>query len=70
MDNGTVLTRDLSSGKIHRRTLVGDELQSFEDDNLDVAGKYEVITADDLEKAEPGELCSRCFKQEPADGDA
>ncbi len=60
-----VLTRDLSSGRIHRRTVVGDELQSFEDDNLDAAGEYEVITAEQLADAEPGELCERCFPPDP-----
>ncbi len=61
MTTDSVLTRDLTSGKIHRRTLVGDELQSFEADNLDASGKYEVITAEQLADAEPGELCERCF---------
>lgn len=60
-----VLTRDLSSGKIHRRTLVNGEYQSFEHDNLDEAGEYEIITAEQMSDAEPGELCDRCFA-EPA----
>ncbi len=66
----SVLTRDLSSGRIHRRTVVGDALQSFEQDNLDAAGNYEVITAEQLADAEPGELCERCFPPVPADQEA
>ena len=56
-----VLTRDLSSGRIHRRIRIGDNLATIEADNLDDAGEYEVITADQLSDAEPGELCERCF---------
>jgi hypothetical protein len=56
-----VLTRDLSSGRIHRRIRVGDNLATIEADNLDDAGEYEIITADQLSDAEPGELCERCF---------
>ena len=61
-----VLTRDLSSGRIHRRypTPSGD-LATIEADNLDAAGEYEVITSDDLANAEPGELCTRCFPPVP-----
>ena len=62
-----VLTRDLSSGRIHRRIRIGDNLASIEADNLDDAGEYEVITADTLEHAEPGELCERCFPPTPED---
>lgn len=56
-----VLTRDLSSGRIHRRIRIGDNLASIEADNLDDAGEYEVITADQLTNAEPDDLCERCF---------
>lgn len=61
IDQDTVLTRDISSGKVHRRILVRDRLIPYggEPDNLDDAGKYEVITADDLANAES--LCERCF---------
>ena len=63
-----VITRDLSSGKIHRRYLAPDgSLASIEADNLDDAGKYEAITPDQLADAEPGDLCERCF---PPIGDA
>lgn len=62
-----VLTRDLSSGRIHRRVRIGDQLASLEADNLDDAGEYEVITAEQLAEVEPGELCVRCFP--PVGGD-
>lgn len=58
----TVLTRDLSTGKIHRRTLLETgELQSSEADNLDQAGDWEAVTAEELANAEPDALCERCF---------
>ena len=56
-----ILTRDLSSGKIHRRIVVEGGYMSLEADNLDDAGEFEIATAGDLERAEPGELCERCF---------
>lgn len=62
-----VLTRDTSSGRIHRRTLVNGHLQSFEADNLDAAGEFEVVAGSDvLADAQPGELCRRCFPDIPA----
>ena len=61
------LTRDLSSGRIHRRTLVDGKPMSFEADNLDQAGDFEEVDATALQNAEPGELCERCF---PDVGDA
>lgn len=57
----TVLTRDSSSGRIHRRTVVEGGLATLEGDNLDDAGAYEVITLDQLADAEPDQLCERCF---------
>lgn len=56
-----VLTRDLSSGRVHRRVRLAGEtiLRSFEADNLDDAGDYEVIAS--LEGIEPADLCARCF---------
>lgn len=60
-DGETVLTRDLSSGRIHRRLRIGNHLAVIEADNLDDAGEFEVITADILAEAEPGELGERCF---------
>jgi hypothetical protein len=65
-----VLTRDLSSGRIHRRIRVGDNLYTAEADNLDDAGKYEVITSEDLANAEPGQLCLRCFPDVGEAGDS
>lgn len=64
-----VLTRDRSSGRIHRRALVGGQLQSAEADNLDQAGSYDVISEEELSGAEPDELCERCFgpAQAPTD---
>lgn len=57
-----VLTRDYSSGKIHKRFLTASgALASLEADNLDDAGEFEIITADALEGAEPADLCERCF---------
>jgi len=62
-----VLTRDLSSGKIHRRVKIQGGYASLEADNADTAGEFEVITADDLEKAEHGDLCRRCFPETSLD---
>lgn len=65
-----ILTRDLSSGRIHRRYLgVSGKAYTIEADNLDAAGEYEVITADDLANAEPDALCLNCFPDvgEPED---
>jgi hypothetical protein len=61
-----VLTRDISSGRIHRRIRVGDNLASIEADNLDDAGEYEVITYEQFETAEPDQLCFRCFPPKSA----
>ena len=56
-----VLTRDISSGRIHRRIRIGNSLASIEADNLDDAGEYEVISYQTFERAEPSQLCDRCF---------
>jgi hypothetical protein len=62
--NEDILTRDLSSGRIHRRILMpSGDLATIEADNLDDAREYEVITAERLAEAEPGELCERCFPE-------
>lgn len=67
-----VLTRDISSGRIHKRQWAGGRLIPYggEQDNLDDAGKWEAATADDLANAEPGELCIRCFPDIPDSDDA
>lgn len=62
-----VLTRDLSSGRIHRRIRIGDNLASIEADNLDDAGDYEIVSPDVLANVEPGDLCERCFPPVPED---
>ena len=61
-----VLTRDLSSGRIHRRIRVGDNLYTAEADYLDAAGEYEIVGADALDTANPDDLCERCFPKEVA----
>ncbi len=61
-----VLTRDVSSGRIHRRIRVGKNLASIEADNLDDAGEYEIITYEQFETAEPSQLCERCFPKDAA----
>ena len=61
-----VLTRDKSSGRIHRRYVgASGKLYALEQDNLDDAGDYEVVTADVLANAEPGQLCLNCFPDIP-----
>lgn len=62
MSGEVVLTRDMSSGRVHKRYLTETgSLASLEADNLDQAGAYEVIAPDALDAAEPGDLCVRCF---------
>ncbi len=65
-----VLTRDISSGRIHRRIRVGNNFYTAEADNLDQAGEFEVIGADELANAEPDQLCLRCFPDIGDAGDA
>ena len=61
MDGEIVLTRDRSSGRIHKRVRLGDGLATFEADNLelDEAGLYDVLFS--LADADPADLCKRCF---------
>lgn len=60
-----VYTRDLSSGKVHRRVVVEGGYASLEADNLDEAGEFEVIET--LDNVESESLCERCFPvSEPA----
>lgn len=54
-----VFTRDLSSGKVHRRVQLDGGYASLEADNLDDAGEFEVI--DSLDNIEAADLCERCF---------
>ncbi len=65
-DVQTVLTRDLSSGRIHRRALVNGTVLTAEADNLDAAGEYEVITAETFAELDAPDLCLRCFPDIPA----
>lgn len=62
-----VITRDLSSGRLHRRSADG---RTHEADNLDDAGEYEVVGSDVLANVEPGQLCERCFPPIGDDEDA
>lgn len=66
-----VVTRDMTSGRLHRRYLTPGGYASLEADNLDQAGEYEIIALPDaLEMAEPGALCERCFPPAKQDGQA
>ena len=57
-----VLTRDLSSGRIHKRYLTDSgELATLEGCNLDSAGPYEIVTEDAVANAEEGQLCENDF---------
>ena len=63
-DGEIVLTRDRSSGRVHKRVRVGAlgiGLASFEADNLelDEAGLYDEIPS--LDGVNPDDLCHRCF---------
>lgn len=60
-----VITRDLSSGRLHRRSADG---RTHEADNLDDAGEYEIVGYEALETAEPGQLCFRCFPPKGTEG--
>lgn len=59
-----VLTRDKSSGRVHRRFQIpgSSALITFEGDNLDAAGDYEII--DNLDGVELEDKCKRCFEGE------
>ena len=55
-----VLTRDESSGRLHKRYLTeSGALASLEADNLDDAGAFEIVT--DVEIGDDADLCARCF---------
>ncbi len=56
-------TRDISSGRVHKRIRSGATFVPYggEQDNLDDAGQFEIITPDALDGAEPADLCLRCF---------
>lgn len=59
----TVYTEDLSSGRVHARMVVDGALLTDERDNLDDAGEYREITAEEA-LAKPAEFrCERCFPE-------
>lgn len=60
-DGDVVLTRDESSGKIHKRVRNGKRLMVDERDNLDAAGTYRIIGQSEVEDADPSSLCEWCF---------
>lgn len=68
-DGEIVFTRDLSSGRVHKRVRLGAGLASLEADNLelDEAGAYEVLPS--TEGIEDDDLCRRCFGAERAGAD-
>ncbi|MBU2166669.1 MAG: hypothetical protein KKF88_02415 [Alphaproteobacteria bacterium] len=61
-DGEIVLTRDKSSGHVHKRIRLGDGLATLEGDNLDDAGQYEVLIT--LADVDPADLCKRCFPED------
>jgi hypothetical protein len=56
-----IYIRDRSSGRIHAVVRRGNRLLSDEADNLDAAGERDEITIDEVQNAEPGDLCAHCF---------
>ena len=63
-DGDVILTRDKSSGRIHKRVVLGTELATLEADNLDQSGAFQVLGPEgeiDLAEFLPEELCKRCF---------
>lgn len=61
-----VVWRDTSSGRLHRRYLVNGQVMAYEADNADAAGEGVIVGYDVLERAEPGELCKRCYPDQQA----
>jgi hypothetical protein len=55
-----LVIRDLSSGRYHRAFREGDNLATFEGDNLDQAGEYEIVP-EVPEGVEYHLLCQRCY---------
>ena len=54
-----ILTRDKSTGRVHKRIRLGDGLATLEGDNLDEAGDYEII--ENLDGVDRSDLCQNCF---------
>jgi hypothetical protein len=61
IDGEIVLTRDRSSGHVHKRVRLGDGLATLEGDNLDESGLYDVLAT--LADVDPADLCQHCFPQ-------
>lgn len=64
IEGTVVLTRDKSTGRVHKRVQIGDGLATLEGDNLDEAGAYEILTT--LADMDPDDLCRNCFPKEEA----
>ena len=62
--NELIYTRDLSSGRIHKRwRMPGGNIATYEACNLDDAGDYEVL--DTLSADSDAEaFCKRCFPED------
>lgn len=60
-----VNVRDISSGRIHRRFQIDSsgELASFESDNADEAGEFEIVHFKDLADTPSAAFCKRCFPE-------
>lgn len=59
----TVYVQDVSNRRVHKRFREEGVrgLYSLEADSLDTSGAYIVLTAAEMERVEPDDLCRRCF---------
>jgi len=67
-DGDVIFTRDKSSGKVHKRTVLGTGLATLEGDNLDQSGAFIVIgPASEIDESDiaESERCQRCFPRVP-----
>lgn len=67
MADDYVITRDLSSGRAHKRIPSGNGYMTHEADNLDAAGAFEVITEEQLLELAPDFVCKRCWPEDRPD---
>ena len=58
-DGDVLLTRDLSSGRVHKRTRIGIRLATIEGDNLDQSGAFEIIPS--IDGIPESDRCENCF---------
>ncbi len=58
-DAKTVITQDVSSGRVHERVYLDGRMLSSEACNLDQSGELRIIDTIDGIKAD--KLCRRCF---------